>query len=180
MAIDGTWRRNCVLNGISATDAQLTLGGGPSRGSTSKSFFLLLSSTGPGLPPMRTRAGQRCRHRYPLHEDQKAEASSSRSSRDDCRGVLNGNLRHGPGACANHANQWGGAVGILLHPGHLSRIGHRARLDNRPLCICVLRRRRIKLASSTLHAKSNPRTNTGGWIVCCNKAPAGEGPSQRR
>jgi hypothetical protein len=45
MAIDGTWRRNCVLNGISATDAQLTLEGSI-EGLNLKEFFLLLSSTG--------------------------------------------------------------------------------------------------------------------------------------
>jgi hypothetical protein len=36
MAIDGTWRRDCVLNAISDNDAALTV----------KEFFLLLSSTG--------------------------------------------------------------------------------------------------------------------------------------
>jgi hypothetical protein len=45
MAIDGTWRRNCVLNGISATDAELTLDGSI-EGLNLKEFFLLLSSTG--------------------------------------------------------------------------------------------------------------------------------------
>jgi hypothetical protein len=45
MGIDGTWRRNCVLNGISATDAELTLDGSI-EGLNLKEFFLLLSSTG--------------------------------------------------------------------------------------------------------------------------------------
>jgi hypothetical protein len=45
MGIDGTWRRSCVLNGISATDAQLTLEGSI-EGLNLKEFFLLLSSTG--------------------------------------------------------------------------------------------------------------------------------------
>jgi hypothetical protein len=45
MAIDGTWRRNCVLKGISITDAQLTLDGSI-EGLNLKEFFLLLSSTG--------------------------------------------------------------------------------------------------------------------------------------
>jgi hypothetical protein len=45
MAIDGTWRRSCVLNGISATDAELTLEGSI-EGLNLKEFFLLLSSTG--------------------------------------------------------------------------------------------------------------------------------------
>jgi hypothetical protein len=45
MAIDGTWRRSCVLKGISATDAELTLDGSI-EGLNLKEFFLLLSSTG--------------------------------------------------------------------------------------------------------------------------------------
>src|SRR6266404_4180501 len=45
MAIDGTWRRSCVLNGISATGAELTLEGSI-EGLNLKEFFLLLSSTG--------------------------------------------------------------------------------------------------------------------------------------
>ena len=45
MGIDGTWRRSCVLNGISATDAELTLEGSI-EGLNLKEFFLLLSSTG--------------------------------------------------------------------------------------------------------------------------------------
>ena len=45
MAIDGTWRRNCLLTAISATDGQLTLEGSI-EGLHLKEFFLLLSSTG--------------------------------------------------------------------------------------------------------------------------------------
>src|ERR1700710_3173941 len=45
MAIDGTWRRNCVLNAISDTDAILTVEGSI-QGLNLKEFFLLLSSTG--------------------------------------------------------------------------------------------------------------------------------------
>jgi hypothetical protein len=45
MAIDGTWRRNCVLKAVSATDAELTLDGSI-EGLNLKEFFLLLSSTG--------------------------------------------------------------------------------------------------------------------------------------
>ena len=45
MAIDGTWRRNCVLNAISDTDATLTVEGSI-QGLILKEFFLLLSSTG--------------------------------------------------------------------------------------------------------------------------------------
>jgi hypothetical protein len=45
MAIDGTWRRSCVLNGISAGGAELTLEGSI-EGLNLKEFFLLLSSTG--------------------------------------------------------------------------------------------------------------------------------------
>ena len=45
MAIDGTWRRDCVLNAISDTDATLTVEGSI-QGLILKEFFLLLSSTG--------------------------------------------------------------------------------------------------------------------------------------
>ena len=45
MAIDGTWRRDCVLNAISDADATLTVEGSI-QGLNLKEFFLLLSSTG--------------------------------------------------------------------------------------------------------------------------------------
>ena len=45
MAIDGTWRRNCMLHAISETDALLTVEGSI-QGLNLKEFFLLLSSTG--------------------------------------------------------------------------------------------------------------------------------------
>jgi len=45
MAIDGTWRRDCVLNAISDNDAALTVEGSI-HGLNLKEFFLLLSSTG--------------------------------------------------------------------------------------------------------------------------------------
>jgi len=45
MAIDGTWRRDCLLNAISDTDATLTVEGSI-QGLHLKEFFLLLSSTG--------------------------------------------------------------------------------------------------------------------------------------
>ena len=45
MAIDGTWRRDCVLNAISDIDATLTVEGSI-QGLHLKEFFLLLSSTG--------------------------------------------------------------------------------------------------------------------------------------
>ena len=45
MAIDGTWRRDCVLNAISDTDATLSVEGSI-QGLNLKEFFLLLSSTG--------------------------------------------------------------------------------------------------------------------------------------
>jgi hypothetical protein len=44
MAIDGTWRRSCVLNAVSDNDAELTVEG--SIQLNLKEFFLLLSSTG--------------------------------------------------------------------------------------------------------------------------------------
>jgi hypothetical protein len=45
MGIDGTWRRSCVLNAISDTDAAVTVDGSV-QGLNLKEFFLLLSSTG--------------------------------------------------------------------------------------------------------------------------------------
>src|SRR6202008_4383439 len=45
MAIDGTWRRDGVLNAISDTDGALTVEGSI-QGLNLKEFFLLLSSTG--------------------------------------------------------------------------------------------------------------------------------------
>jgi hypothetical protein len=45
MGIDGTWRRDCLLNAISDSDALLTVEGSI-KGLHMKEFFLLLSSTG--------------------------------------------------------------------------------------------------------------------------------------
>ena len=45
MAIDGTWRRDCLLQAISDIDAVLTVEGAI-HGLNLKEFFLLLSSTG--------------------------------------------------------------------------------------------------------------------------------------
>jgi hypothetical protein len=45
MGIDGTWRRDCLLNAISDIDAILTVDGSI-HGLNFKEFFLLLSSTG--------------------------------------------------------------------------------------------------------------------------------------
>jgi hypothetical protein len=45
MGIDGTWRRDCVLNAISDSDAKLSVEGSI-QGLNLKEFFLLLSSTG--------------------------------------------------------------------------------------------------------------------------------------
>ena len=45
MGIDGTWRRDCLLNAISDIDATLSVEGSI-QGLNLKEFFLLLSSTG--------------------------------------------------------------------------------------------------------------------------------------
>jgi hypothetical protein len=45
MGIDGTWRRDCLLNAISDNDAILTVEGSI-QGLNLREFFLLLSSTG--------------------------------------------------------------------------------------------------------------------------------------
>jgi hypothetical protein len=45
MAIDGTWRRPCILKQVSETEATLVIEGSV-EGLSLKEFFLLLSSTG--------------------------------------------------------------------------------------------------------------------------------------
>src|SRR5262245_40318202 len=45
MAIDGTWRRDCIMEDVSETGAKLTVEGSV-EGLHLKEFFLLLSSTG--------------------------------------------------------------------------------------------------------------------------------------
>jgi hypothetical protein len=45
MGIDGTWRRNCIMEDVSETGAKLTVEGSV-EGLNLKEFFLLLSSTG--------------------------------------------------------------------------------------------------------------------------------------
>jgi hypothetical protein len=45
MGIDGTWRRNCMMEDVSETGAKLTVEGSV-EGLNLKEFFLLLSSTG--------------------------------------------------------------------------------------------------------------------------------------
>jgi hypothetical protein len=45
MAIDGTWRRSCVMDDVSQTGARLTVDSSIA-GLNLKEFFLLLSSTG--------------------------------------------------------------------------------------------------------------------------------------
>jgi PilZ domain len=45
MAIDGTWRRNCIMEDVSEIGAKLTVEGSI-EGLQLKEFFLLLSSTG--------------------------------------------------------------------------------------------------------------------------------------
>jgi hypothetical protein len=45
MAIDGTWRRDCVINDVSEADATLTINSAI-EGLQLTEFFLLLSSTG--------------------------------------------------------------------------------------------------------------------------------------
>lgn len=45
MGIDGTWRRNCVMEDVSESGVRLTVDGSV-EGLNLKEFFLLLSSTG--------------------------------------------------------------------------------------------------------------------------------------
>ena len=45
MGIDGTWRRDCIMEDVSETGARLTIDG-TVEGLNLKEFFLVLSSTG--------------------------------------------------------------------------------------------------------------------------------------
>ena len=45
MGIDGTWRRDCIMENVSESSAKLTVDG-PVEGLNLKEFFLLLTSTG--------------------------------------------------------------------------------------------------------------------------------------
>ena len=45
MAVDGTWRRGCILKDVSATGARLEVEGSTDV-LTAREFFLVLSSTG--------------------------------------------------------------------------------------------------------------------------------------
>jgi hypothetical protein len=80
MAIDGTWRRDCQLNAISDNDAALTVEGSI-QGLNLKEFFLLLSSTGTCLSPLRTGPRQRCRHGHQLPQGQAEQAAIRRRRR---------------------------------------------------------------------------------------------------
>jgi hypothetical protein len=59
MAIDGTWRRDCIMQDVSETGARLSIRDSI-EGLKLKEFFLLLSST--GLTYRRARLGQRRRN----------------------------------------------------------------------------------------------------------------------
>jgi hypothetical protein len=69
MAIDGTWRRSCVLNAISDNDAELTVEGSI-HGINLKEFFLLLSSTGLAYRRCETGSRQRRGNGYSVPEGQ--------------------------------------------------------------------------------------------------------------
>jgi hypothetical protein len=71
MAIDGTWRRSCVLNAISDNDAELTVEGSI-QGINLKEFFLLLSSTG--------LAYRRRGNGYPVPEGQAGQEAARRTA----------------------------------------------------------------------------------------------------
>ena len=89
MSIDGTWRRDCLLNAISDTDAILTVEGSI-QGLHLKEFFLLLSST--GLAYRRCELirdqwrGDRCP--VPARQEQRQEAKIGR------RGGRDRQLKH--------------------------------------------------------------------------------------
>ena len=65
MAIDGTWRRSCIMEDVSDTGAKLTIDGSI-EGLNLKEFFLLLSTMGkaPALPTClgEWRSGRRLFH----------------------------------------------------------------------------------------------------------------------
>jgi hypothetical protein len=61
MAIDGTWRRDCIMQDVSETGARLSIRNSI-EGLKLKEFFLLLSSTGLTYRRWRARLGQRRRN----------------------------------------------------------------------------------------------------------------------
>jgi hypothetical protein len=77
MAIDGTWRRSCIMEDVSSTGAKLTVEGSI-EGLKLTEFFLVLSSTGLAyLPPLRARLDQRRPAWRLLHEtDQQGQNHS--------------------------------------------------------------------------------------------------------
>jgi hypothetical protein len=81
MGIDGTWRRDCMLNAISDNDAVLTVDGSI-QGLNLKEFFLLLSSTG--------LAYRRC------------ELVRVNGAEINVQFLLGKQRKNGPGASSNH------------------------------------------------------------------------------
>jgi hypothetical protein len=73
MGIDGTWRRDCLLNAISDNDAILTVEGSI-QGLNLKEFFLLLSST--GLAYRRSRPCHVSMRRHPAENWHPAESGA--------------------------------------------------------------------------------------------------------
>jgi hypothetical protein len=53
MAVDGTWRRACFLKDVSATGARLEVDGSTDV-LQSREFFMILSSRGTRVSPVRT------------------------------------------------------------------------------------------------------------------------------
>ena len=81
MGIDGTWRRDCMMEDVSETGAKLTVEGSV-EGLNLKEFFLLLSSTGLCLPPLRAVLGQWRPDRRQFPEaDRKEEEIAPRNPR---------------------------------------------------------------------------------------------------
>jgi hypothetical protein len=71
MAIDGTWRRDCIMQDVSETGARLSVHDSI-EGLKLKEFFLLLSSTGLTLriPEKATTLSGAWRPRDPVDDDQ--------------------------------------------------------------------------------------------------------------
>jgi hypothetical protein len=81
MAIDGTWRRNCMMIDVSRTGAHLYVDGS-FEGLDLKEFFLLLSSTGLAFRRCQTvrMAGDQIEVEF-LMQDRKAKKKKSSNRR---------------------------------------------------------------------------------------------------
>ena len=115
MGIDGTWRRDCVMEDVSETGAKLTVEGSV-EGLHLKEFFLLLSST--GLAYRRCELawvnGDQIGVNFLKQGDKKKKARQARGR--GSRGVKSGNGRRRtavmPGRLWPHS-RWFGQIAVI-------------------------------------------------------------------